>query len=443
MDRLYNLVKNEYIKIYRKTSTRILLVIFLAVCICFAPLMKLINHVAMSQYAYDMDDTSYMQQDVENRKHELEAMAEGENSDPLVTYRLELCEAVDLSNAWQYRPYSYGMNANDKQTIQRMIMFCKADDWRGFLQYQLDNAKSPGEEWAAKYKLDHDIGFSKEEDIKNRLINDVANAMDGAYEEGIGSSGLSSEEKVAIGKYQLENEIYSNTSDKGGSLLNIDPSEKFDFWDVFLKTPYIVTLIGTIMLVIAGSSVASEFSQGTIKFLLINPVKRGRILISKYIAVMTLGIFMVIALMLINIPMIGIFFGFKGIGAPYLAVKNGEVIAHSTFFYLFKTYALASVEIIVTTTLAFMISSLLRSTALAIVSGFVIRSVGSTIIMIMTFLKMDWGRYLIFANTDLLSIANGESSFQEHTVGFALVIVVVHLIVFMLTAWDGFTRRSV
>ena len=52
MDRLHNfvgLVKNEYIKIYKKTSTRVLLVIFVAVVICYPGIMKLVNRFSMEE----------------------------------------------------------------------------------------------------------------------------------------------------------------------------------------------------------------------------------------------------------------------------------------------------------------------------------------------------------------------------------------------------------
>lgn len=435
----FNLVKNEYIKIYKKTSTRIMLVIFLAVCICFAPLMKLINHFAIQAFGGDFDEISYVQETLEDAKNDLDK----KEDDPLKEERAALIEVVDPESEWQFQGYISAMASNDKQKIQRMTMLCKLDDWRGFCQYMTDNAISQGDQWAYSYRLEHEIAFTEEFEKQNRVIDQVAMAMNGMAETGLGSSGLSASDQIAIGKYQLENGIYDNTSTKGGSLLNIDPTVKMDFWAVYLKTPFVVTLIGVIMVVVAGSIVAGEFSQGTIKFLLINPVSRGKILMAKYVTVMSLGLLLIIALMLINIPMIGIFFGFDGFTAPYLYVKDGEVLSHSSFIYLFKSYMLASCEIIVTTTLSFMISSMLRSTALAIVAGFLTRSIGPSVVQIMAMLKMDWGRYLIFANTDLLSISNGESVFQQHTVTFALGVVAAHLIVFLLTAWDGFTRRSV
>lgn len=446
MDRLssfMNLMKNEYIKIYKKTSTRILLVIFLAVCICFAPLMKLINVLAIKELGLDYDTAAMHAEEIEDQKKTLEKAADDSDDPQLIAAKLEMCDAVDTESEWQFRALVKAMASQEKQEVQMLTMFCTLDDWRGFCSYSADNAYSEGEKWSYEYKLKHDIGYGEEYEKQNAIIDSVAAAMNGETETGLGGSGLSDTDMVAIGKYQLENEIYDNTSTKGGSLLNIAIDTDLGFWDVFLKSPFIVTLIGVVMVVLAGSTVAGEFSQGTIKFLLINPVTRGKILTAKYLTVLSMGILMILTLMLVNIPMIGICFGFDGFSAPYLAVKDGEVIKQSSFVYLFKLYMLASVEIIVTTTLSFMISSLLRSTALAIVSGFVVRSIGPSIVSIMGMLKLDWGRYFIFANTDVLAISNGESTFPQHTVGFALGVVAVHLVVFLLTAWDGFTRRSV
>ena len=152
---------------------------------------------------------------------------------------------------------------------------------------------------------------------------------------------------------------------------------------------------------------------------------------------------MMLMMFLINIPMVGLLFGFKGISLPYLSLVDGEVVAQSTFVFLIKNFMLKSVQVMITTTLAFMISSLMRSTGLAIVAGFILNSIGTPLIAIMVTFKMDWGRYLIFANTDLQTIYNGESMFPQHSLGFAIIVVIAHMAVFLLTAWDGFTRRSV
>lgn len=437
LDKFFPLVKNEYIKIYKKTSSRILLVIFLAVCLCFAPLMKLINNSGMKDYAsesMDMSDSERLANSLKDKKREIENSPDM----PLREEKLALVEAVDPNSDWQGRAYYQSAFSDTKREIQTMTMLCKTDDWRGFCKYNIDNSESKGDKWVYKYKLEHDIGYGEEFNEKNALLFKIGSALEG---ETYGSQ--SAEEVVAIGMYQLEHEIYDNTSDKNVPLLDMDHYEPFDFWDVMLKIPYVESFIGIIMLMIAGGIVASEFSQGTIKFLLISPVQRSKILAAKYFTVISLGFLMMLMMFLINIPMVGLLFGFKGISLPYLSLVDGEVVAQSTFVFLIKNFMLKSVQVMITTTLAFMISSLMRSTGLAIVAGFILNSIGTPLIAIMVTFKMDWGRYLIFANTDLQTIYNGASPFPQHSLGFAVVVVIAHMAVFLLTAWDGFTRRSV
>ena len=94
-------------------------------------------------------------------------------------------------------------------------------------------------------------------------------------------------------------------------------------------------------------------------------------------------------------------------------------------------------------TMAFALSSLFKSSALAIGTGVFCMMGGSTLIQILSMLKQDWARYLIFANTNLASIYEGKSLFPQHSLTFALVVIAVHMVIFLLTAWDGCTKREV
>lgn len=441
MDRLgkfFALVKNEYIKLYKKPSTRILLVIFLAACLCFAPLMKLIDHYAIGDI--DSKTTDYSEHyanSMEDKKLELENSPDI----PFRDYKLELIEAFDPASDWQYRACTQGMYSDSKREIQTMTMFCKTDDWRGFMTYTANSMDaSTGERWACNYRLEHNIDYSSKFDEQNKIINQIANGMNG---EAFDTTGRSQQEIVMVGMYQLEHEVYEDTSYKPSSLFDITPYEHFDFWDVMIKIPYVESFIGIIMIVIAGGIVSSEFSQGTIKFLLISPAKREKILMAKYFTVISMGFLMMLVMFLINIPITGLLFSFKGITAPYISVVDGEVIAQSTFVYLIKSFMLKSVQVIISTTLAFTLSSLVRSTALAVVTGYILNSIDVALVSVMYSFNLDWGRYLIFANTDLLNIYKGTSVFPQHSLGFALIVIIAHMAVFLLTAWDSFTRRSV
>lgn len=441
MHSFLGLVKNEYIKIYKKTSTRILLVLFTAIVICYPGIAKLVNIGAMGEISQYNDSNEWMESSIQGN---LTKLKNSEDKNGLAKYKTEVLEAVDTSKQWQFDAAMATKTLNkpeDKQKIQRLAMLIKMNDWRGYCKYCVENAHDEGTEWAMQYRLDHDVPFEGEEYKKeNELIEDVSMAMSGIDDQ---MSQLSTVERELVGKYMLDNKIYENTSEISTSLTELDPFERFAFWDVFMKTPFLVSGIGYIMLALAGSCVANEFSQGTIKFLLINPVSRWKILMAKYFTVISMGFILMIVTLLLSIPMTGVFFGFDDISAPYLDVVNGDVVEKSSYIYLFKTYLLASVGMVVMATMAFMISCLAKSSVLAIIAGFVMNSVGSTVTMVMNAFHLDWGRYFIFANTDLLSIYNGASQFAHHTVGFALMVIAAHMAVFMLTAWDAFTRRSV
>ena len=93
--------------------------------------------------------------------------------------------------------------------------------------------------------------------------------------------------------------------------------------------------------------------------------------------------------------------------------------------------------------MAFMISSMMRSSALAIGIGVTALMGGSIVVAFLAQLGCDWGRYLIFANMNLSQAASGNTVFPNQTLGFSIGVLAVHMILFLITAYDGFTRREV
>jgi ABC-2 type transport system permease protein len=246
--------------------------------------------------------------------------------------------------------------------------------------------------------------------------------------------------QIQINLYRLEHNISINVA--SASLTT--PQGKLGFWDVFSTSSKLITIISLLIIIIAGSCIANEFSSGTIKFLLINPVKRGKILFSKYTMALSFAYLMLIFFFLMNILFGITFYGMSNLNAPYVYAANGAVHSVSGFAYIAWKYLLASVDIVVMATLAFAISSLIRSSGLAIGIGVFALLGGKTLIVFLkSALHLDWARYLIFANTDLSSIMDGTTSFAHQSVLFALIVVAIHIFVFLLTAWDGFVRREV
>lgn len=209
------------------------------------------------------------------------------------------------------------------------------------------------------------------------------------------------------------------------------------------QAPMLVTLLALVMIVVAGGIIANEFSQGTIKFLLINPVRRGKILWSKYLCCLSLLAGLFFLLFGLETLFLGFSYGFSAYGGQYVQVINGVATGTPILLYGFQQFLLASVNPLLMMTMAFAISSLFRSSALSIALGLGGLMGGSIITQILSQLGVDGGRYLPFSNTNLADIAAGTPYFPNQSLTFAVVTLIVYMVVFLLIAYDGFTRREV
>lgn len=209
------------------------------------------------------------------------------------------------------------------------------------------------------------------------------------------------------------------------------------------SAPMLMTLIALVMIVFAGGIIANETSQGTIKFLLINPVRRGKILWSKYLCCLSLLVFLTFLLFGLEILLLGISYGFSGYAGEYVHAANGAAAGTPILLYGFQQFMLAAVNPLLMMTMAFAISSLFRSSALSIALGLGGLLGGSVITSLLSELGIDWGRYLVFSNTGLSAVAQGSPPFPGQTLTFSIFVLAIYMGLFLLTAYDGFTRREV
>lgn len=443
MAKFFRLVKNEYIKTLKKLSTKIMLVLVVLAGVALAGIGAFGKHQMSSNYYYTEDSHDYYQDQIDWL--EMTQPVGYENQITLYKY---LNEAdIEISDSrYEVAENLAGVFGGSELEGYLDSLFVK-DDWKTVCGALKDTAVSEGEKWAYQYRLDNDIPFG--DSWKDEAIEQAAQAKTAlasadteklSADEAEQYKDLEESEQIAL--YRLENNIELNTADHM-SLFDTYEADQIDFWTVFYTSASMISIIGLLIIVVAGSSVASEFSQGTIKFLLINPVKRWKILMAKYFTVISLGYIMLALLYLVMIPAIGVFIGFDGISAPYLYVDNGTVCSISSFLRVAQIYLLNSVSIIVMATLAFAISSLFRSSAFSIGITVFLMLAGNTIVGVLKMFNQDWARYLVFSNTDLASIAEGTPIFAQQSLSFAIIVLIAHMAVFILTAWDGFVKREV
>ena len=484
MDRLSKmmmLIKNELLKLFKRKST-IVMLILIVVASLFISLIY--NGIGGYDNLY-WDDGYWMESEAEwiereyGKKNPDGSYADQSENGYYMRNRAEMYRymlsfedsegGIILNGGWRYplveEMFSYRLTLSQKGQLsseeQERHDYLKGviedGDWRGYytslrndLIAELEGASEARIEaftFEYNYRLEHDIApgsVSWKETLISRVSTAKKNLVPYLEAEANGETVEPEDTEeyrntIALAMYRLDNEIeYDVSEDIKGENGGADT-----FWEHFGNSTILTTFVGIMLIVIAGRIVAEEYSGGTIKFLLICPAKREKILFSKYFAVLIMGIIMMTTLYVSSGVIAFLFSGGKEIGASVLTVKNGIVREVSPFIKLIGNYALQGVGMTVMATMAFAISSLMKSTALSVGIGLFSFTSGLTFTSIFAGGDVDFGRYLIFGNIDLAAIANGNPTFEYQTLPMALIVIAVHMVVFLLTACDAFTKRDI
>lgn len=232
---------------------------------------------------------------------------------------------------------------------------------------------------------------------------------------------------------------------------DINPSEPGapTFVRMFIENagPMFIPLL---VMVIASDLVSSEHSLGSIKLLLTRPVKRWRILLSKYITLL-LAISLIVAIVgILSFIISGLVFGYKGLNAPVItgfSAANGELDMSNIkmirqWEFILMDFGLVWYVAVVVGTLSFMISVLIRSTAAgmgimlaALISGSILSSMVSS---------WESAKYLFMVNLNLTGYLNGIAPPVEGmTLPFSILTLAVWWLVGLAVSFFVFTRQDI
>jgi ABC-2 type transport system permease protein len=206
---------------------------------------------------------------------------------------------------------------------------------------------------------------------------------------------------------------------------------EFTFWDYIQVSSYLLIVIQLMCIIVAGDIVSSEFEKGTIKFLFTRPVKRGKILVSKYITVIFIIILLVTLQLLMSCILSIVFYS-----ETLLTLDQKVLIGLGG--YLFNL-----IEIMVMSTIAFSFSAITRSSVFAIAVPIFMLFTSSAIITLLDHYHYQAGKYLLFANTNLMPYFFGQPLFEGMSLAFSIINIVIHMIVFFLFSFLSFTKRDV
>ena len=217
-------------------------------------------------------------------------------------------------------------------------------------------------------------------------------------------------------------------------------------------------MIAMMALILAGGSVSQEISAGSIKSLIIAPVKRWKIYTAKAASLVTVNFAALLLLFGFGMLSFGIFFGFSG-NIPYVWANHQIVTAIPFALYQFACLLVKFLDILVYMSLAFMLSVLTRNTAAAVgvsVAGYFGGGIVQGYLPILR--NYELLKFIPFANMNLQSrffpfsslmqsLSTGEYStagaFIYPKLLFSLIYLAVLLFCMGYISMDSFNRRDI
>ncbi|WP_203340010.1 ABC transporter permease [Planococcus beijingensis] len=233
--------------------------------------------------------------------------------------------------------------------------------------------------------------------------------------------------------FQLEKNMYHIEND-------IKPLP-YDGWQFLYDNSFFTTFISLFTIIIAAGIVSNEFKWGTIKLLLIRPISRSKILLSKYLTVLLFAFTLIFFLIASSLLTGALFFGLNN-PAQTVVLEQGMGYVHNGLFNeIMKDYGLSLVTLVMMASFAFMISTIFRSSSMAIGLAVTLMLAGNSIVLFTA--QYSWAKYILFANTNLGQYFNGEPTMEGMSLSFSVTILCLYLTLFLMASWIAFTKRDI
>lgn len=230
---------------------------------------------------------------------------------------------------------------------------------------------------------------------------------------------------------------------------NINP-KKITNWDYMKDIVIGITSLVTLFsVIIASGNIAAEYSDGTIKQLLIRPHKRWKILLSKYITINLYSLFLLFVLIVSGYIIGSILFengsfSEKTVIETYIQGGQDPIITTVGAQFV-KGILLYLPSLLIINTISFMLSTLFKNQSLAVGVGIFVLFLNSVLGAILFSLldRYEWFKYIIFPHLDLQIYLYGNNFYDLLTLPFSLTILAVYYIIFMVLTFTYFQKRDI
>lgn len=480
------LIKNEITKIFKKKSIYITLLVVLAFIILTNCIYKFFYNTG--------NYIEYGENYIQYAKEEIAKLDPKKPSDAKMY--IELKTTLDIyemtqkyeENSWQRdvlstkissyvnerNTYLYGENKDNEKVkqieekIDNVLKKLEQGDWKYFANEELEqtklelntleeqkantedkqelqqlelsivNAKIDKE--VAEIRLNKDIKYGN--DFMNKALNNYQNQAQNVAMTEKESKELKYEEKKEyneniekreINRYILDNNVDVNKENNTRGILK----NLFDEYGLFI----IVMIV-----MIAGTIVSEEFNKGTIKLLLVRPYSRNKILAAKFITVLIMIIFSILAVVIMELLVGGMIFGYDSLSIPVLQYNfdTQSLEAINVFLYLGISIMTQLPKLILLATLSFACSTLFTNSAVAIALPLLGYMSADMINLLVIKNNVQFMRFFVSLNWDFKEYLFGNlPNMEGMTMGFSTIICSLYLIVMLIVTFITFKKKNI
>lgn len=495
MSKFFRLCSCEFTKIMKKKSTKVMLIILVISLFASAGIAALTKKMySMTDEIYStMDYKESIRVEMESEKSKLSNESLDEVSKNTIQARADILQlAIDndiniytsywktdllirdiitnKTNVYNYQIMGDEESASKEQEIiDTKIEMLKNDDFSGYINLQKNELKEKFDDGninqqeyndelsVLNLKEKYEIGktYNSEDTWKKTLLDEIQilkqnirTGMDITTGKALTEEGLQkAEDSIKMNEYRFEHDMPPfMTGD-----MSIGKTRKI--YD-YMMGSFTMMVLAVMIIIIAGSSISSEVSKGTIKFWSFTPNKRWKILFSKLFVNTLILVITTILITLLSTVVGNIFFG-SGASGAYLYVSGGTVYEINYIAYAILYNLAMAIDIFMFLLLALMLSTVARNTAVAVGISIAAYLGGSTIMQILNmFVKSDWIKFIPFNNLTLADrIFTNDVSYSASTmisslmgnvsVGFSLGVLGVCAVIMIVTMFDSFRKKDI
>ncbi|WP_285769451.1 ABC transporter permease subunit [Peribacillus sp. SI8-4] len=258
-------------------------------------------------------------------------------------------------------------------------------------------------------------------------------------QKALEAKDISEDEKAAImDEIDLNKQLLAD---------DINPNLSTNWTYMAEWTVSLTSFITLFAVIVCSSMVSSEFSDGTIKQLLIRPYKRWKILLSKYITSLLFAALLLVSLIIFSYLIGIIFFGNGSYSDKMLdpaAFGSFSTVVVGSYFFDMIVYWIPGFLVI--TTIAFMLSTLFKNQALAVgISIFILFASSTLNMVIQSFIgKYEWLKFILFPHLDLRGYISGTMEmFDGATLGFSIGVLSIYYLIFLALTFFFFQKKDI